>query len=212
MSSLLVSNDTVGPAIRRTVPVWLHVVSTDIIESSKNYAPRFGSKERKFGYTVTGQSGISGEYRSTIWCTGPFVETTAFDYTFTVPVGGYKFGDIDPLTKEPFPGGRNKYGSYIILEDKPETEGEAVKPVPRSYSQHSGEVYKKAGFFSQAIRKNIGSGVMLSEVGRQHLQALALFTGKEIAINIGELIKREGAALGLTVTVVGPMIATIETA
>lgn len=206
----LISTDTVSPALKAIVPTWLHYISAKIIESAKVYAPRFGSASRKFGYVVTGGFGSTDAFRSTIWCNGPFVETTAFDYKISVPPGGFKYGDIDPLTKEPFPGGISKYGSYIELVDKPEAEGEKVKAVSRTYSKHSGKTIQRAGFFSQSIRKNIGYGVILSEVGKNDLQLLALFVGKEIARNIGEQIRIEGIAKGLSVTVDGPTVVTME--
>lgn len=209
--SHLITSDTITPAINRIVPVWLDHLAEEIIESAKAYAPRFGAANRKFGYIrMYSAGGAASEHRAIIYCTGPFVETTAFDYEFKVPIGGYRFGDIDPLTKEPFPGAMNSRGGYIILENKPEYEGEKEKKIARSYSKRSGEIVKRAGFMSQSIRKNIGEGILLSMVGKTNLQALAAMVGTEIAVNIGAQVKAECAAAGLMCTVIGPVMVTME--
>jgi hypothetical protein len=210
MSSNYVNSNNVNSAINLVAPVWLDKVSKEIIASAKSYASRFGSANRKFWYHVDSTTGSINLHQSNIYCEGPFVEATAWDIEFTVPVGGFKYGDINPLTKEPFPGGMSKRGSYITLENKPEFEGEKVKYIARTYSKYSGQTIKKAGFFSQAIRKNFGENSTISEVGSQNLKLLALFIGKEIAINIGNQCRREFTALGYRVTIDGPHIITSD--
>lgn len=207
-----VSKDVVSSALQTIVPVWLHYVSQKIVEDAKNFASRFGSASRKFWYEVSTTSGVIDLFQSNIYCSGPYVETSAWDTEFRVPVGGFQYGDIDPKTGEPFPGGFNKYGSYITLVDKEVAAGESSIPSrSRVYTKFSGQVIKKEGFFHKAIRKDIGWGIMMSDIGRNNLSLLGLEVGKQIAINIGENIKAEGAAKGYIVTIDGPHIATIET-
>jgi len=208
-SNLYSSSEVLLPALKLVVPVWLDYVSELIVASAKNYASRFGSANRKFWITKH-SSGTT--YECNIYCSGQFVNTTAFDLEFRVPAGGFKYGDIDPLTGEQFPGGTSKHGSYITLENKPEFEGENVKAVSRSYSKQSGRIIKKAGFFSQAIRKNIGEGILLSDVGKNNLQLLGYHLAREITQNMSHIIKREIESLGLGYTVfIGPIqTVTIE--
>lgn len=208
ISSHYANNRNLQFSLIAVVPSWLRAVSIQIIESAKNYASRFGSKNRKFSYA---QTGSPNEFTSTITCEGLYVEATAFDLKFTVPVDGFKPGDIDPITGEPFPTGRGKHGEYIILENKPEAEGEAQKAVARTYSKYSGRTITMSGFFSRALEKNIGSGIMLSTVGKRNLETLALRVGVEMAHAIGNQIKFECAARGLSVSVQGPDIITTIT-
>jgi hypothetical protein len=188
------------------VPRWLQIVSEELIASAKNYASKFGSANRAFSYT---QVGSPDEFAARVYCTGQYVEQSAWDITFTVPVGGFRFGDVDPITGENFPGGTNKNSSYISLVNKPETEGESVKSVARTYSKYSGKTIKKAGFFSQALRKNFGDGIILSTLGKQNLENLALGIGMQMAHAIGNQIKFECAQNGLSCTVVGPNIVSV---
>jgi hypothetical protein len=209
-SNLYSSTEVIKPALKLVVPIWLDYTAKQIIESAKNYASSFGSANRKFWYD---KSSFGTTFTCNIFCNGPYVEATAWDLEFSVPPGGFKYGDIDPLTGEQFPGGISKQGPYISLVDKPEVEGERVKSVARTYNKYSGRIIKKAGFFSQAIRKNIGSGVILSDIGRDNLQSLGYLLGREICQNMSHVIKREIEGLGLGYIVyVGPVqTATIET-
>ena len=206
-SFLLSGSNILTHAYKLVIPIWLDVVSSQIIDSAKNYASRFGSASRKFWYN---KQNAENTFSSNIFCSGPFVEKTAWDLEFNVPSGGFKYGDIDPLTGEQFPGGSGKHGSYITLIDKSEAEGESAKAVARTYSKYSGRTVKKTGFFSQAIHKNIGEGVILSEIGRRDLQNLSILLGKEIAQNVGLAVKIEAERNGM-VAYIGPsLIATIE--
>jgi hypothetical protein len=189
------------------VPSWLRTLSTDIISSSKNYASRLRSEGRKFGFI---QSGSPDEFKSLIWCVGPYVQQLAWDLTFSVPIGGFRYGDIDPITGLPFSGGvnpRNK-STYVVLEDKPQIEGVPVKAVARTYSKKSGSTITKVGFFSQSLRTNIGTDVVLSSLGKRNLENLALGVGVQMAHAIGNQIKFECARQGLSCWVQGPDIIT----
>jgi hypothetical protein len=194
------------------VPLWLQYMSELLIASSKGYASRFGSSSRHFYFT---QSGTPNEFSSKIFCTGPNVEQTAWDLAFKVPVGGFRYGDIDPLTGEAFPGGeriteKGKRVTYVTLVDKFEAEGEEPKSVSRTYSKQSGQTVTKPGFFDQAIRHDIGTGIILSPVGMRSLKTLALLVGKEMAHAIGNQIKFECARKGLSCYVQGPDVITTE--
>jgi hypothetical protein len=191
------------------VPGWLQEVSEELIASAKNYASRFGSANRKFSYI---QVGSPDAFASEISCTGQYVEQSAWDIQFSVPVGGFKFGDKDPITGENFPGGFRGNGSYITLIDKPEAEGEVEKRRARTYSdsKYSGKTITKLGFFSQALRKNFGEGILLSEIGKRNLNNLALGIGVQMAHAIGNQIKFDCARKGLSCTIIGPDIINVN--
>jgi hypothetical protein len=189
------------------VPGWLQEVSEELIASAKNYASRFGSANRKFSYI---QVGSPDAFASEISCTGQYVEQSAWDMQFSVPVGGFKFGDKDPITGENFPGGQGKHGTFISLVDKGEAEGESVKAISRTYSKYSGKTITKLGFFSQALRKNFGEGILLSEIGKRNLNNLALGIGVQMAHAIGNQIKFDCARKGLSCTVIGPDIISVN--
>jgi hypothetical protein len=208
MSSQYVNERNVQFSLIAVVPSWIRLISQQLIDSAKNYASRFGKGSRKFYFTTTGSP---NEFTSNIYCVGPFVEASAWDITFNVPVGGFKVGDINPMTGKPFTGGQSKHGTYVTLEDKPEAEGEAAKAVSRTYSKYSGKTITKSGFFSRALEKNIGSGILLSDLGRQNLQNLALGIGIQMAHAIGNQIKFECAQKGLAVYIQGPDVITTIT-
>jgi hypothetical protein len=208
MSTQYVNERNVQFSLIAIVPSWLRLISQQLIDSAKAYASRFGSGSRKFYFETTGSP---NEFTSTIFCVGPYVESTAWDITFNVPVGGFKLGDINPMTGRPFTGGQSKHGTFITLEDKPEAEGESVKAVSRTYSKYSGKTITKSGFFSRAIDKNIGYGILLSDLGKQNLQSLALGVGIQMAHAIGNQIKFECARQGLSCYVQGPDVITTTT-
>jgi hypothetical protein len=211
MSTQYVNERNVQFSLIAIVPSWIRIISQQLIDSAKGYASRFGAGSRKFYFETKGSP---NEFESTIYCVGPYVQATAFDITFNVPVGGFRPGDIDPMTGKPFPVGHGKYGDYIVLVDKPEAEGQDEKAVARSYSdkdKYSGKTITKSGFFSRALEKNIGQGIFLSDLGRQNLQNLALGVGIQMAHAIGNQIKWECARQGLSCYVQGPDVITTIT-
>jgi hypothetical protein len=178
-------------AIETTVPSWLAVVSQSVIAIAKSVAPRFGMVERNFFYQIEKTPGV---VTSTVECVGPRVDVSAFDLEFTVPVGGFKYGDLNPITNEPFPGGVNKRGSYIWMADKEKYGGEANTFRSRTWSKYSGQTIKKSGFFDQAIRVNFGTGIIPSSVGEKSLQTLADILAVKIGAEIAASIQRTYSA------------------
>ena len=194
----------VAAVIKIAAPVWLNYISEKLMIAAKTVQPRFGNKQRRFWIEPQPGSDAATEYSSHVYCEGPFVETTAWDYTFDVPSGGFKFGDIDPLTGQPFPGGRGKGNrTYILLENKEVLEGETAKKVARTYSQHKGEKINQEGFFSKAIRQEIGSDTILSPAGANNLQTLGMLIGQNLAMMVGRNIQAQGTAYGYKVSVSG---------
>ena len=193
--------------MRRTVPIWLRVITQLVQETAEAKQSNFGKATRKFGRRVYN---VGAGSKGTVYCVGPYVQTTAWDFSFTVPPGGFKYGDINPMTNEPFPGGTGEHGTYITLVDKPTTEGEKPKAVARSYSRKSGQTIKHVGFFSEAIRVNFGTGTTLSALGRVHLQVLANTIAKEYARGAGIVLKRTARRMGYKVELIDhPVLITI---
>ncbi len=207
--SVYVNNRNLQFALIDVVPLWLQYLSTRMVLLAKVSGSSLDRKSRKF--SISRSNDITNNiFRSTISCTGNYVEQLAWDLTFNVPVGGFKYGDIDPITGEPFPGGKNKRGTFISLVDKPQVEGEKIKSVSRTYSKHSGKVITKVGFFDEAIRTHIGNETSLNSIAAGNLQTLALLTGKSMAHAIGNQVKFECAKKGLSCTVDGPSVITIS--
>lgn len=202
--SRFVNIENIYMGMNTVVHPWLEKVCRETMVSAENAAPRFGSAERHFLYHVSGRD---GRYEGNIFCTGPRVEVSAWDLEFTVPVGGFQFGDIDPITGEAFPGGYNKRGSYVTLENKPETAGEDVLHRSRTWNKRSGETVKKQGFFDTAIRINFGTAAeMPSAVCHANLEMLAILLGKEIGLAIAQQVKREYTAAGYKVSISEPAL------
>jgi hypothetical protein len=208
MSTQYVNERNVQFSLIAVVPQWVRIISQQLIDSAKGYASRFGAGSRKFYFET---KNTPNDFESNVYCVGPYVESTAWNIEFSVPVGGFKFGDIDPMTGKQFSGGQSKHGAFITLEDKPEAEGEPAKAVSRSYSKYSGQTITKSGFFSRALEKNLGQGIFLSELGRQNIQNLALAVGIQMAHAIGNQIKWECAKQGLSCYVQGPDVITTTT-
>jgi hypothetical protein len=201
--SKYVHGNAVKAAMDSIVQPWLIRLSQAIIASAKNLQPRFGMVGRSFWAMVWQDLGY---YIATVYVKGKYVDKSAFDNTFTVPVGGFKFGDVNPITGDLFPGGYNKRGSYIALEDKLAASGEAAIPYrARVYNspKWSGKTVTKLGFLSESIRFNVGSGIMLSPVGKTNLEDLALRLSVSMADNTCEQVADEARRMGYT-AVVGP--------
>jgi hypothetical protein len=207
-SSALTSAN-IATAMDLVIPVWLELIAGKLMAAAKAVQPRFGSKTRKFWFNVDSGKGAVSLNQANVFCEGNYVETTAWDYEFNVPVGGFKYGDIDPLTGQPFPGGYGKGGrTYIALINKPEVEGEAVKAMARTYSKYSGQRKLYEGFFDVAIRKEFGAGEMLTQAGKSNLQSLAYMIGREVALTVANSVAEQGRAMGYSVTVSNPISIT----
>jgi hypothetical protein len=200
--SKYVHGNAVKAAMDDVVRPWLIRLSQAIIVSAKNLQPRFGMVGRSFWAMVWQDLGY---YIATVYVKGKYVDKSAFDNTFTVPVGGFKFGDMNPITGDLFPGGYNKRGSYIALTDKLEAGGESTPYRARVYNspKWSGKTVTKLGFLSESVRLNIGSGIILSAVGRANLDDLALRLSVSMADNVSEQVADEARRMGYT-AVVGP--------
>jgi hypothetical protein len=204
--SAALSVSTISAAMDLVIPIWLELIASKLMAAAKAIQPRFGSKTRKFWFNVDTGKGAISLNQANVFCEGNYVETTAWDYEFNVPSGGFKYGDIDPLTGQPFPGGRGKGNiTYITLVNKPEVEGENVKAVARTYSKYSGQRKQYEGFFDAAIRKEFGAGESLTSAGKSNLQSLAYMIGREVAVTVANSIAEQGRAMGYTVSVSNPI-------
>jgi hypothetical protein len=201
--SKFVSGDVAKAAIANIAPQWLLKLNHELI----NDARKFGSGMFN---SMTGEKicrhhgaafyGVTRGLDSRITITGQKVQHTAFDDSFRVPVGGFSAWDFNPVTKQIFEGGQGKKGSYVILDDKPQSEGEAPKAVSRTYTKYSGQTIKTKGFMDESIRYNIGWGIFLSPKGKDNFNKLAMMLGVDIAEKIVDQVTIEGVKLGFTVT------------
>lgn len=194
------STSTSAKAIVKSVASgWLPEVCKDLKFTAKALAPKKGEAARTFFLSVSGTKG-------TVTCKGPKVRYEAFDSTYMVPAGGYKYGDMNPKTGKPFPGGISKYGTYIILDDKPREEGEAAPIRSRVYTKKAGQTISHVGFFDEAVRRIIGSGTSLSGTGRKHIESLATTVAVEYVRAVANKLRIAGNAEGITITADRPTI------
>jgi hypothetical protein len=186
-------------AIKDSVMPWLIIFCNDIIASSKIFAAHYYPKTNiTASATISGFGSVGLTHGAIITFTGKDIEHKAVDYSFTVPAGGFQFGDINPKTGQPFPGGISKYGSYITLDDKPEKEGEAPKAVARTYSKLSGKSMTYPGFVSRALAQEIGHGIRMSIKGSARLHNLANRICMHIANSLVQVIEAEARSVGMT--------------
>lgn len=206
LSSIFITTGVVEAAIKSAAPIWMNTILPEMQVTAIANAPKAFSTQRTFNIHV---QTLFNECNGFLNCRGPRVQVRAWDLEFTPPGRGYKMGDYDPLTGESFPGGENRRGSFVELEDKPEY-GEPVRYRHSTWSRggKAGVPHFKEGFFSAAIRHSIGTNARLSPIGETNLTMLSTLVAFGVSNGIADKIRATFAGTGITVTVSRPMLQT----
>jgi hypothetical protein len=169
-------------------------------------------REGRHIYT-RGPNVTANSVTGSVFVTGPYVEQTALDLEFTVPPGGYKPGDVDPYTGEPFPTAVRRDGSVgIVLEDKGISAGEAIPVRKRVYNRVSGITRKRKGFLTRALDRylvNIYSREF-STTGYILMYGLARDICVAIGMDVARQIEKQAAARGASLMVDRKLVISID--
>jgi hypothetical protein len=166
----------IGPAIDSLVSFWLHDTISALADAGRRLCKKKAGLSMSFNVAGAHDAYLHVSHSDVVG-PGPFgrLETWAFDTEVPIPVGGF-----------PPPVGQD-----VWIMDKPAEARPAIRP--RTYSKHSGKIYKTEGFMTAAIKETFT---------KARLDALSAPLAQMVATAIVSKIHAEYTAKGYTVTVV----------